>query len=68
MARQNLDPPEKDRTTIVTSKHLLDVLGIHVKKNRDNLTDFITRAIINQLEREGNITIRIEMEKENQYD
>ena len=64
MARKNLDPPEKDKTTIVTSKHLLEVMGVHVKKNGDNQTDFITRAIINQLEREGNLTIRSEMKEE----
>lgn len=64
MARSTLDPPEKDKTTIVTSKHLLDVMGIHVKKNNDNQTDFITRAIVNQLEKEGNFTIRSEMEEE----
>ena len=64
MARSTLDPPEKDKTTIVTSKHLLDVMGIHVKKNGDNQTDFITRALLNQLEREGDLTIRTELEEE----
>lgn len=64
MARKNLDPPQKDKTTIVTSKLLLDTIGIHVKKNGDNQTDFITRALVNQLEREGNLTIRREMEEE----
>lgn len=64
MARKTLDPPAQDRTTIVASKHLLDVMSYHVKKNGDNQTNFITRAIVNQLEREGNLTIRKELEEE----
>lgn len=65
MSRKAIDSPPKDKTTIVTSKLLLDRMGVHVKKNGDNQTDFITRAIINQMEREGDITIRSEMEEEN---
>ena len=64
MARSAIEPPAKDKTTIVTSKLLLDRLGVHVKKNGDNQTDFITRAIINQMEREGDLTIRSEVEEE----
>ncbi len=64
MARTRIEPPAKDKTTIVTSKLLLDRVGVHVKKNGDNQTDFITRAILNQLEREGDITIRAELEEE----
>ena len=65
MARSCLDPPVKDRTTIVISKLLLDKMGIHVRKNGDNQTDFITRAIVNQMEREGDLEIRAELEEEN---
>ena len=65
MARNVIEPPAKDKTTIVTSKLLLDRMGVHVKKNGDNQTDFITRAIINQMEREGDLTIRSEVEEEN---
>ena len=64
MARSNIEPPAKDKTTIVTSKLLLDRMGVHVKKHGDNQTDFITRAIINQMEREGDLTIRSEVEEE----
>ena len=64
MGRKAIDPPLKEKTTIVTSKLLLDRLGVHVRKNGDNQTDFITRAILNQLEREGDLTIRSEMEEE----
>lgn len=65
MARNALEPPAKDKTTIVTSKLLLDRVGLHVKKNGDNQTDFITRALLNQLEKEGDLTIRSEWEEEN---
>lgn len=65
MARSVLEPPAKDKTTIVTSKLLLDRVGLHVKKNGDNQTDFITRALLNQLEKEGDLTIRSEWEEEN---
>lgn len=63
MARSIIDPPATDKTTIVTYSLLLDRMGIHVKKNRDNQTGFLTRAIINQMEREGDFTIRSEMEE-----
>lgn len=64
MAREKLDAPAKDKTTIVTSKTLLDRVGVHVKKNGDNQTDFITRALLNQLEREGDFEIRTILEEE----
>ena len=65
MARSAIEPPAKDKTTIVTSKLLLERMSVHVRKNGDNQTDFITRAIINQMEREGDLTIRSEVEEEN---
>lgn len=58
MARTAIEPPAKDKTTIVTSKLLLDRMGVHVRKNGDNQTDFITRAIVNQMERESDLEIR----------
>lgn len=64
MSRARIETPPKDKTTIVTSKLLLDRVGVHVKKNGDNQTDFITRALLNQLEREGDVYIRTEMEAE----
>ncbi len=65
MSRSAIEQPAKDKTTIVTSKLLLDRMGVHVKKRGDNQTDFITRAIVNQLEKEGDLTIRSELEEEN---
>ena len=66
MARNSIEAPQKERTTIMLSKTLADTLSIHVRKNGDNQTDFITRAIVNQLENEGDISIRhiLEMEEE----
>ena len=58
MPRNAVEPPAKDKTTIVTSKLLLDRMSIHVKKSGDNQTDFITRAIVNQLERDGDFEVR----------
>lgn len=65
MARSIIDLPPKDKTTIVASKTLLDRVGVHVRKNGDNQTEFFTRAIVNQLEREGDIEIRSILEEEN---
>ena len=64
MARSVIDPPAKDKTTIVVSAMLLDRAGVHVKKNRDNQTEFFKRAIVNQLEKEGDFSIRQDLEEE----
>lgn len=66
MAREKIEGAKKDKTTIVTNKTLLDRVGVHVKKNGDNQTDFLTRAIVNQLEREGDIEIRAMLKEENE--
>ena len=63
MARDKIEV-KKDKTTIVTNKTLLDRVGVHVKKNGDNQTDFLTRAIINQLERENDYEIRFILREE----
>lgn len=64
MARAVIDGVKKDKTTIVVSKLLLDRVGVHVRKNEDNQTSFLTRAIVNQLEREGDIEIRSMLKEE----
>lgn len=64
MAREKIEGAKKDKTTIITSKTLLDRVGIHVKKNGDNQTDFITRALVNQLERENDFEIRLILREE----
>ena len=64
MAREKIEGAKKDKTTIITNKTLLDRVGIHVKKNGDNQTDFITRAMVNQLERENDYEIRFILREE----
>ena len=66
MAREKIEGARKDKTTIITNKTLLDRVGIHVKRNGDNQTDFITRAMVNQLEREGDLEIRAILKEENE--
>lgn len=68
MARQVIDPPVTDKTTIVTSKALLERMSIHVKKGNDNQTKFLTRAIVNQMEREGDLEVRALMTQEGYFD
>lgn len=67
MARAVIDPPAKEQTTISTSKMLLDRMSIHVKKNGDNQTSFITRAIVNQMERENDFEVRDLMKQEGYF-
>lgn len=65
MSRQILDDYPKDKTTIVTSKLLLDRVAVHIKRSGcSNQTDFITRALVNQLEKEGDLEIRKMLEEE----
>ena len=63
--RKALDYPIMDKTTIVTHKTLLDRVQMKARMNGETLTEFITRAFINQLENEGDIDIRKIMEEEN---
>lgn len=65
MARASIEMPEKDKTTIVTAKYLLDRMSVHVRQHGDNLSDFMTRAIVNQMENDGDISIRHDMEELN---
>lgn len=51
-------PPAKERTTVVVSKTLMQRISNHVNKNGDNQTNFVSRALLNQLEREGDLEIR----------
>lgn len=61
--------PEKERTTIVASKLLMDRVSQFVLKIGDNQSNFITRAIVNQLETEaGDVTIREELKEEENAD
>ena len=64
MSRNKIEAPVKDKTTIVTDKLLLDRVALHVKHSNDNQTEFVTRALLNQLEREGDVEIRLMMREE----
>lgn len=47
-----------ERTTIMMSDVLMERVQSHVKKSGENLTDFYNRAILNQLENDGDYEIR----------
>ena len=52
------------RTTIMASETLMNRVLTHTSKSGEKLTDFYNRAILNQLENDGDWTIRDEMEAE----
>lgn len=46
------------RTTIVANPLLINRVSSHVKATGESLTDFYNRAILNQLEKDGDFEIR----------
>ena len=52
------------RTTIMASEALMNRVLTHTSKSSEKLTDFYNRAILNQLERDGDFEIRDEVEAE----
>lgn len=50
------------RTTIMASSVLIDRVNKHCSKTGEKLTDFYNRAILNQLENDGDFEIRDEVE------
>ena len=50
----------------MANKTLIDRVAYHVSKNGETLTDFYSRAILNQLENEGDFEIRDIVEEENE--
>ena len=52
------------RTTITASEALMNRVLTHTSKSGEKLTDFYNRAILNQLERDGDFEIRDEVEAE----
>lgn len=52
------------RTTIMASEALMNRVLTHTSKSGEKLTDFYNRAILNQLERDGDFEIRDEVEEE----
>lgn len=53
----------QDRITIMMSDVLAERVQAHVKKSGETLTDFYNRAILNQLESDGDYEIRDEWEE-----
>jgi len=52
------------RTTIMASETLINRVIKHTEETGEKLTDFYNRAILNQLENDGDFTIRDEVEEE----
>lgn len=52
------------RTTIMASEKLMNRVIQHTAKNGEKLGDFYNRAILNQLENDGDFEIRDEVEEE----
>lgn len=58
----------KTTITIMADEKLMDRVQTHTRKRGETLTEFYTRAIINQLEKDGDFEVRdmIEEETENE--
>lgn len=52
------------RTTIMASETLMNRVAKHTAKTGEKLGDFYNRAILNQLENDGDFEIRDEVEEE----
>lgn len=48
----------KTTITIMADEKLMDRVQSHAKSRGENLTEFYTRAIINQLENDGDFEVR----------
>lgn len=51
------------RTTIMADEILMNRVSSHIKETGENLSDFFNRAILNQLEKDGDFDIRDEVEE-----
>lgn len=54
----------KTTITIMADEKLMERVQTHARKNGENLTEFYTRAIINQLEKDGDFEARDLVKKE----
>jgi hypothetical protein len=48
----------KTTITIMADEKLMDRVQTHARKMGENLTEFYTRAIVNQLEKDGDFEVR----------
>lgn len=54
----------KTTITIMAKSNLMDHVQTHARKRGETLTEFYQRAIVNQLERDGDFEIRDLIEEE----
>lgn len=57
-----------ERTTITVDKRILDAAREKARNNEESLTEFLSRAILNQLEKEGRYDIRYKVREEDETD
>ena len=55
------------RTTIMASEALMNRVSTHVLKTGEKITDFYNRAILNQLENDGDFEVRDLVEEDIKY-
>lgn len=58
----------KTTITIMADEKLMERVQTHARKNGENLTEFYTRAIINQLEKDGDFEARDLVKEETDND
>lgn len=58
----------KTTITIMADDKLMKMVQTHARKQGENLTKFYTRAIINQLEKDGNFEVRDLIERTGDLD
>lgn len=56
------------RTTVMMSETLYNRVNQHIKGSGENITEFTNRAILNQLENDGDFEIRDIIEEESAED
>lgn len=59
--RKRLENPRKANTTIAINSYVAERVSIHARKIGENVSDFLERAIVNQMENDGDLDIRYEM-------
>lgn len=56
----------KTTITIMADEKLMDRVQTHARKRGETLTEFYSRAIVNQLEKDGDFEVRDMIEEENE--
>ena len=58
MARKKLEENKLIKASLAMYSQVYDRACVQARKNSESMGSFVTRAIVNQLEREGDIDIR----------